>query len=149
MGMARAREPRPASHFRLKLGGHESAGLVREISGLSSATELVEESVTDEQGRPFMRKVPGSTKFGNITIKRGVDNNLDLWKWRKQVIDQGPEAVRLDGTIELLDVDFQPVATYTFRQGWPSKYTGPDLNAASTEVAIETIEITHEGLERT
>jgi phage tail-like protein len=147
--MARPREPRAASHFRLVFGGHESAGLVREISGLSSETEMVEESVTDERGRPVVRKVPGGTKWGNITLKRGVDSNLELWNWRKQVIEQGPEAARVDGTIELLDVDGRPVATYRFRQGWPSKYMGPSLNAASNEVAIETIEITHEGLERT
>jgi phage tail-like protein len=59
------------------------------------------------------------------------------------------EEARVDGTIELLDAQGRPVATYKFRRGWPSKYHGPDLNAASGDVAIETIEITHEGLERT
>jgi phage tail-like protein len=149
MGMARPREPRTASHFRLTLGGHESAGLFREVSGLSSETEVREESATDQRGRPFIRKVPGVTRFGNITLKRGVDSNLDLWKWRQQVIEHGPDPARVDGTIELLDEAGQPVATYRFLRGWPVKYTGPDLNAASNEVAIETIEITHEGLART
>jgi phage tail-like protein len=147
--MARPREPQSASHFRLTLGGHEPAGAFREVSGLSSETEVTEESVPDDRGRPVVRKVPGRLKWGDITLKRGVDNNLALWNWRKQVIEQGPEAARVDGTIELLDAEGQPVATYRFRQGWPSKYTGPALNAAADELAIETIEITHEGLERT
>lgn len=147
--MARPREPQTASHFRLKLGGHESAGAFREISGLTSETEVTEEKAVDDQGRPFVRKVPGGNRWGNITLKRGVDSNTDLWKWRKQAVDKGPEAARVDGTIELLDVEGRGIATYHFLRGWPSKYEGPDLNAASNEVAIETIEITHEGLERT
>jgi phage tail-like protein len=146
--MAKAREPRLGSFFRLTLGGKDSVGVFREISGLSSETEVTEESGVDERGRPFVRKVPGATKFANIMLKRGVDTNLELWKWRQQVIEKGPEEARVDGTIELLDAQGSPITTYKFRRGWPSKYQGPDLNAASDEIAIETIEITHEGLDR-
>jgi phage tail-like protein len=146
--MAKAKEPRPTSFFRVTLGGKESIGVFREVSGLSSETEVTEEREVDDRGRPIVRRVPGATKWGNITLKRAVDNNLGLWKWRKQVLGEGPDAARVDGAIELLDVQGRPVATYRFSQGWPSKYQGPELNATSNEVAIETIEITHEGLER-
>jgi phage tail-like protein len=145
--MAKAKE-RLGSFFRLTLGGKESIGVFREVSGLSSETEVTEERGVDDQGRPVFRKVPGATKWGDITLKRGITDNLDLWKWRQQVEEEGPEGARLDGTIELLDGSGQPITTYKFRQGWPIKYQGPDLSAGSTEVAIETIEITHEGLER-
>jgi phage tail-like protein len=146
--MAKAKEPRLGSFFRLTLGGKESIGVFREVSGLSSETEVTEERAVDERGRSVVRKVPGATKFGDITLKRGIDNNLDLWKWRQQVEEKGPEDARVDGAIEVLDSGGQTVATYKFRHGWPSKYQGPDLKAGSNEVAIETIEITHEGLER-
>jgi phage tail-like protein len=146
--LAKAKEPRLGSFFRLTLGGKESVGVFREVSGLSSETEVTEERAVDERGQPFVRKIPGARKWGDITLKRGIDSNLDLWKWRQQVEEKGPEDARVDGTIELLDTRGQPVATYKFRQGWPSKYQGPDLKADSNEVPIETIEITHEGLER-
>ena len=147
--MARPREPQLATTFLVRLAGREALGTFREISGLSSETVVAEESGVDEQGRPFVRKVPGATKFANITLKRGLDSNLDLWKWRQQVIREGPDAASVDGTIELFDAAGRPVTTYRFIRGWPSKYSGPDLNAASNELAIEGIEITHEGLERT
>jgi phage tail-like protein len=146
--MAKAKEPRLGSFFRLTLGGKESIGVFREVSGLSSETEVTEQAEVDERGRPVVRKVAGATKWANIMLKRGVDNNLDLWKWRQQVEEEGPEEARVDGTIEVLDTRGQPITTYKFRRGWPSKYEGPDLRADSKEVAIETIEITHEGLER-
>ena len=142
------KEPRPASHFRLKIGGHEQVGVFREVAGLESETEIVEHKSVDENGNPFVRKVPGHTKWSNLTFKRGVDENLELWKWRDQVIKEGPDSARVDGTIELLDYKGTVISTYKFLQGWPIKYSGGTLNATSNEVALEEIQICHEGLER-
>jgi phage tail-like protein len=144
-----AREPRPASHFRLKIGGHEKVGVFREVSGLESETEIVEHKSVDENGNPFTRKVPGHTKWANLSLKRGVDENLELWKWRDQVIKEGPDSARVDGVIELLDYKGSVISTYKFLQGWPIKYSGGTLNATSNEIALEEIQICHEGLERT
>ena len=58
-----AKEPRPASHFRLNIGGHEKVGVFREVSGLESETEIIEHKSVDEKGNPFTRKVPGHTKW--------------------------------------------------------------------------------------
>jgi phage tail-like protein len=143
------REPRPASHFRLKIGGHEQVGVFREVSGLESETEIIEHKSVDENANPITRKVPGHTKWSNLTFKRGVDENLELWKWRDQVIKEGPDAARVDGTIELLDYKGTVISTYKFLQGWPIKYSGGTLNATSNEIALEEIQICHEGLERT
>ena len=144
-----AKEPRPASHFRLHIGGHEKVGVFREIAGLESETEIVEHKSVDENGNPFVRKVPGQTKWANLTFKRGVDENLELWKWRDQVIKEGPDAARVDGTVELLDYKGSVISTYKFIQGWPIKYSGGTFNATSNEIALEEIQICHEGLERT
>jgi phage tail-like protein len=147
--MAKGKEPQLGSFFRVTLGGKESVGVFVEVSGLSSETEVTEKRENKVGGLPVLKKLPGARKWGDVTLKRAVDGNLDLWKWRQQVEREGPEAAALDGTIELLDAKGRPVTTYTFVNGWPSKYSGPHLNAASNDVAIETIEITHEGLERT
>jgi phage tail-like protein len=147
--MAKGKEPQLGSFFRVTFAGKESIGVFRDVSGLSSETEVTEEAAVDDRGRPVIRKVLGANKFENITLKRGITSDLDLWKWRQQVIDNGPEEARADGTIELLDAQGRTLTTYKFRQGWPIKYSGPDLSAGSTEVAIETIEIAHEGFERT
>jgi phage tail-like protein len=95
--------------------------------------------------RGGIRKIPGLTKYTNITLKRGITRSRDLWNWRKIVIDGGVD--RRSGNIVILGDNHVPVARFHFREGWPSKWEGPALNAKTSEIAIETLEITHEGLE--
>jgi len=102
----------------------------------------------DDKGLPFVRKVPGATKWSNITLKRGVDENSELWKWRDTVVKTGPDSARTDGSIQLIDYSGQTIATWKFVQGWPIKYSGATLNASGNEVAVEEIQIAHEGMER-
>ena len=142
------KEPRPASFFRLKLSGKEAIGMFRECSGLDSETTVIEQMSIDPNGHPFVRKVPGATKWSNITLKRGVDENCELWKWRDTVVKQGCDPARIDGTIELVDITGAPIAVYQFKFGWPIKYSGATLNASSNDVAVEEVQICHEGMER-
>jgi phage tail-like protein len=90
-------------------------------------------------------KLPGLTKYPNIVLKRGLTRDLSLWQWRKTVVDGATE--RRNGTIVLLAEDRTPVLRWRFRNGWPCKWEGPSLNAKSRDIAIETLEIAHEGLE--
>ena len=142
------KEPRPASRFRLDIGGKEGIGSFRECTGLDSETTVIEHTSIDANGNPVVRKVPGPLKWSNITLKRGVDESADLWTWRKQVLDEGPDSARVDGFIELLDYNGTPIARWKFLQGWPTKYTGASLDPKSSDVAVEEIQITHEGLDR-
>lgn len=142
------KEPRPASFFRLQLSGKEAIGMFRECGGLDSETSVIEQMAVDATGRPVVRKVPGATKWSNITLKRGVDENCELWKWRDTVIKSGADPARVDGTVELIDILGSAIATYQFKQGWPIKYTGATMNASSNDVAVEEIQICHEGMER-
>src|SRR5688572_18544460 len=142
------KEPRPASYFRLSLGGKETAGVFKEASGFDSETEVVEHKFTNERGQPQVRKVAGGTKWSNITLKRGVDEALDIWKWRDTVIKEGADKARVDGKIELLDISGSPIATYQFKQGWPIKYVAATLDASTNNVAMEELQICHEGFER-
>jgi phage tail-like protein len=143
-----SKEPRPASYFRLTLGGKESVGVFKEASGFNNETEIVEHKSVDANGRPFTRKVAGGVKWSNITLKRGVDESLDIWKWRDTVVKEGADKARVDGKIELLDISGSPIATYQFKQGWPVKYTAATLDASTNNVALEELEICHEGFDR-
>jgi phage tail-like protein len=113
-----------------------------EVSGLVSETEVIQYRAGNDFNT--VRKLPGLTKYANIVLKRGITQDNQLWDWRK-AIEQG-RVERRDGSIVLLDDERQPVRRWHFSQGWITKYDGPDLNAKGNDVAIETIEIAHEGL---
>lgn len=114
-----------------------------EVSGLEVEVDVIEyrsgaEDIT-------VRKLPGLKKYANLVLKRGVTGHPGFWDWINQVLKG--QAQRADGSIILLDESKQEVMRWNFRRGWPCKWTGPSLNATTSEVAIETLEICHEGLE--
>jgi phage tail-like protein len=146
--MASAKKPRPTNHFKLEIGGKQASGQFREVSGLDSEQEIVEEKETDAQGNPVIVKVPGGMKWSNIELKRGVDVDKGLWDWRYQVQNEGPDAARTDCTLTLCDYDGSAIATYNITQAWPSKYTGAAMNAGANEIAVEAITLCHEGFKR-
>ena len=113
-----------------------------EIGGLTSETDVIEYREGNED--ITVRKLPGLKKFTNISLKRGYTRSKELWEWRKKVLDGKTE--RLNGTITLLDEARQPALVWQFFEGWPSKWSGPALNAKNNEVAIEELEIAVEGL---
>lgn len=136
-------DPYGKFNFLLEIDGVVQAAF-SEVSGLSSETEIIEYREGSDK-LSSVRKLPGLTKFANIVLKRGLTTDKSLWNWRKSVVDGNVQ--RANGSIVLLDAARQPVMRWNFRRGWPSKWEGPALNAKSSEVAIETIEIAHEGLD--
>lgn len=140
----RAKDPFRGFKFRVQIDGINKAGF-REVSGLDAATDTVD--YRDGDG-DTIRKLAGLKKFSNLTLKRGITDDLDLWKWREMVMDGKIQDARKDGQIILLDDEGKEAAEWTFTAGWPTKWTGPSFNATANEVAIDTIEIAHEGLKR-
>ena len=114
-----------------------------EVSGLEAQLEVIEYRTGGED--LTVRKLPGLKTFTNLTLKRGITGDTAFWNWIKAAMDG--QVQRVDGVIELLDEARTPVLRWRFRRGWPCKYSGPSLSAGSNEVALETLEITHEGLE--
>ena len=135
-------DPYKVFNFIVEIDGIGAAGFT-ECSGLSTITDVIEYREGNERGGT--RKLPGLTKFTNIVLKRGMTRSRDLWNWRKTVIDGAVE--RKSGVIVLLADNHTPVGRFRFRNGWPAKWEGPPLNAKSNEVAIESLEIAHEGLD--
>jgi len=114
-----------------------------EVSGLDVEVTPIEYRNGSEDNT--VRKIPGLKKFTNIVLKRGITGDLTLWQWIKTVLDG--QVQRANGTIVLLDDSRQEVMRWHFHRGWPCKLTGPELKAKGNDIAIETLEICHEGLE--
>jgi phage tail-like protein len=113
-----------------------------EISGLSTESNIIEYREGDDI--PTMTKLPGLLKYTNIVLKRGyTTDGKELFAWRKTVLDGKTE--RRGGTITLLNEARQPALTWEFNDGWPSKWEGPAMNAKNNDIAIEVLEICHEG----
>ena len=136
-------DPYKAFNFQVEIDGVHQAGF-SEATGLESETAVVEYRVGGEPNT--VRKLPGLTKYANIVLRRGITQDQDLWNWRKSVVEGKVD--RRNGSIILLDDDRTEVARWNFVNGWICKWEGPSFNARANEVAIETIEIAHEGLER-
>ncbi len=139
-------DPLVSYHFHVEIDGITQAQF-RECGGLGSESQVVEykESV---KGVTVIRKQPGAIKWADITLKRGVSDIMELWNWRKQVEQGKVDEARKNGSIVLYDQANKEIARWNFKEGWPSKLSGPQVKADSNEVAIEELTITHEGMER-
>jgi phage tail-like protein len=115
-----------------------------EVSGLEATVEVMEFKEGGENS--YVHKFPTRASFSNIVLKHGVIYLYDdLWTWHNDfVLGQGK---RKDGLIVLEDEKGQPAKIWKFKRGIPMKWTGPSLNATQNAVAIESLEISHEGLE--
>lgn len=142
--MAR-QDPYRQFRFRVEIDGISQAGF-NECSFADTTTDPVEYREGDEL--PRMRKLSGLTKYGNITLKWGITDSMDLYNWRQQVIDTGAEGARKNISIILIDEAGADKDRWNIERAWPTKYDPPDFSAKGNEVAIETLEIVHEGFKR-
>jgi phage tail-like protein len=136
------KDPYRGYNFKLEIDGINKAGF-RECSGLDANQDPTEYREGNE--KVFTpRKLPGLVKYSNIVLKAGFTDDHSLWDWRKKSIDGKTE--RKNGSVVLMDESGEEKLRWNFVNGWPSKWTGPGLNATSNDVAIETLEIAHEGV---
>jgi phage tail-like protein len=120
----------------------------REATGLGSNSEVVESRHSTKDGKTIISKSPGMLKWDDITLKRGFSSDMKLHAWR-ELVEQGKiKEARKHGSITVYGVDGEVLAKWTFTNAWPSKLSGPSLNATANEVAIEEMTIVHEGLTR-
>lgn len=136
------KDPFRSFNFSVELDGITRASF-RECSGLDASQDPIEYREGTEG--PTARKLPGLNKYSNITLKWGMTDDTELWAWRKKAMTGKVE--RKNGSIVLLDESGEEKLRWNFREAWPTKWTGPSFNATGNEVAIETLEIAHEGLE--
>lgn len=129
-------------HFQVEWSGTKIG--FTEVSGLDVESEVVE--YRDGASPEYSKiKMPGMQKFSNITLKRGTfatDNEFYNW-WNTVKLNT---IERRDITISLLNEEHEPVITWKVKNAWPAKVQSTDLKADGNEVAIESMEIVHEGL---
>jgi phage tail-like protein len=121
-----------------------AVGGFSECQGLEASMKVEEFNEGGNNGAVL--KFPGRVSWTNITLKRGVAGNSSLWDWFYGFV-QG-RGKRRDGVIVLLNEMMVPNNIWHFRRGLPLKYSGPQMNATQNNVAIESMEISHEGIYR-
>jgi phage tail-like protein len=140
-------DPVVGFHFALEVQD-EIAGYFTECTGIGSENETITHSVVTAKGVEVVLKVPGRLKWGDITLKRGITSNLDLWNWRQQVEEGKVKEARRDGSIVMFNQELTEVARWNFKQAWPSKISGPAPKAEGNEIVLEEITIVHEYISR-
>lgn len=140
-------DPQGAYVFCLEIDGIEVAQFL-ECSGLKSTTTIYE---LEEGGMNHrVHKLPGQSKWENLQLRYGVTGDVSLLGWRGDVIgDNFGQDMRKNGAIVVKDNQMQVVRRYNFMDAWPVSWEGPAFNANSNELAIESIEIAHNGIEVT
>jgi len=131
--------------FRLEIDGIDQAGF-SEVSGFDANVDVIEYREGDSPVTSAV-KLPGLTKYGNVTLKWGVTDSMSLYEWIKGISEGNIE--RKTVTITVLDDNGDAKASWQLLNAWPTKYTAPDFNANASEVALESLELAHEGMTRT
>ena len=114
-----------------------------EVSGMISYSEVIEYRVGNSKS---VIKVPGRTRVGNIVLKKGLTSGVELERWRS-AIEKGVRDVR-SGSIILLDHEMNEKTRWNFYEAWPCRYEAPALDASGDSVAVETLELCVERIER-
>ncbi len=141
--MAEEMWPVPKFHFKVEMGDTDIG--FQEVTGLEMETEFIEYRAGDDPTY-IKQRIPGLKKHGNITLKKGVyAGDSSFWEWFKDV-QTDPER-REEVIIQLLDEEESPVVTWRVTNAFPTKVSGPDLKSDANEIAIESIELAHEGFE--
>jgi phage tail-like protein len=116
----------------------------QEVGGLDASTNAIEYREGNDPNH--VRKLTGLNKYSAISLKRGITDSDELWKWYRTVVEGKPE--RKNGSIVLLDDTGQEKIRWNFVNAWPTKWTGPSFNSTSNAVALETLEIAHEEVKK-
>lgn len=137
---ANRKDPLPVFCFYVNIDGLKA--FFKSVSGLKYETESIPVREGGVNDTTWM--LVGATKWSPLVFKNGFAGKGDLLKWREEWVSG--KMGRLGGTISQLDTAMNPVVGWQFVGGWPTKWELGELDAAKSELAIETLEITHHGL---
>ncbi|MFI9550371.1 phage tail protein [Nonomuraea endophytica] len=141
--------PLTSLHFEVSWGDTQATSSFSEVSGLTMEADAIDYRGGADVALSVM-KIPGLRKFGNVTLKRGIvvgesGGGVGLFEWFNSI--KAGTVTRRVVTVSLLNEARAHAMTWKLRDAWPVKIEGPGLNATGNEIAIETLEFTHEGVE--
>ena len=122
-------------------------GFFTDASGLSLEVEIVEKTDTGIKGDTRTRKRPGTTKYGDITLKRTLSPDKKFWEWAKKIRDGNME-FRTNGALVMFDMSGAEVGRWSFTNAWPSKWSASDLDVGSDDLMTEEVTLAIEELKR-
>ncbi len=143
MATGQRKDPFRNFRFRVEIDGIQQAGF-SDVSGFDSTIDVIEYREGNEP--THARKLPGLTKYGNISLKWGITDSMEIYNWHKEVA--GGNVLRKNISIVVVDEAGNDKARWDFVNAWPSKYDAPDLSAKGNDIAVESLEIVHEGMAR-
>ncbi len=136
--------PQAKFRYKVEIDGLEAGGF-SEATGFDASIDVIEYREGDMTAETPM-KIAGLKKYGNITLKQGLTDSRVMYDWLAAGVNG--EVQRKTLTLTLLNDTQAPAASWQIINAWPTKYTAPDFNATASEIAIESIEIAHEGMTR-
>lgn len=138
------KDPFGGYNFAVEMDGITRMGF-KQCSGLDSASDVTKYR---EGTDPTLaqRQIPGLLTFSHISLQRGVTDDHALWDWRNEVASGAPPTRRTISII-LRDPAGNERIRWNVKNSWPVKWTGPTFDATSDAIAIETLELAHEGVE--
>jgi phage tail-like protein len=146
--MADREDPLVAFKFGLEIEGKMS-GFFTTVSGIGSESEIVEHKISNpETGETIIQKIPGRLAWTDVSLKRGVTSNIDVWEWRQAVVEGKIDDARTNCSIVAYNQGNEEIARWNLESAWPSKVTGPEMDAGSQDYMVEEITIVHEGMVR-
>jgi phage tail-like protein len=135
-------DPFNSTRFLVEIDGL-TASAFSSVSGIEAEIAVIDYRSGGEKS-VGAKKLPGEARFSNIVLQRGITNDASLWNWMNDALKGN--IVRKNMSIVLLNEAGEEVLRFNFKDAWPVKWAGPTLKSESNEVALETLEIAHEGL---
>jgi phage tail-like protein len=137
----RSPDPYKVFRFAVEINGTRAGGF-SEVTGLEVRTEV--DDYREGGVNDYVHKIAKETRYPNLTLKRGITDKTDFWDWHQQIV--GGDIERKTVSVVLLDSLGQEKWRWVFREAYPVKWNGTDLNATGNTVVVESIELAHHGL---
>ncbi len=137
-------DPFPRYNFLVEIEGIARAGFMT-VSGLEEESEVRE--YREGGDNSTVRKLAGLNSYSPVVLEVGSTFDAALWDWRQKVKREGAQGNRKSISIIQQDEKREEVKRWQIFDAWPSKFTAPELDASSSDNAVESVEIQHEGLD--
>ena len=144
--MADRNDPYRNFRFKIEIDGVKITGGFAEATIPDTTTDPVD--YREGTDLPHQRKLSGLTKYGNITLKKGITDSMDLYNWNKSIEEKGALKNRKNISLVLIDEEGSEKCRWEIYEAWPTKYSSSGFDAKGNAVVIESLDIVHEGIKR-